>query len=151
VYGEDPWRPAYGNLNKFRALLPHSVSVSALTATANPYMEGVIKTKLTLHSNLVKILDPLNWLNITYATLDMVDSPSNFNNFNILIPADFNMQMTLKPTLVFSTSKTWLAMSQDTSIYILDLNIKAMVLLSTTTVVYQQNTFNRHMIASPQI
>ena len=115
TYGEDPWRPAYGSLDKFRALLPHSMSVSALTATANPYVEGVIKSKLALRSNVVKILGPLNRPNITYATLDIVDSPSNFNNFNFLIPVDYNVKMTLEPTLVFFDTQN---MARDISRYI---------------------------------
>src|SRR5882762_3853339 len=91
------------------------MSVSALTATANPYVEGVIKSKLALCSNVVKILGPLNRPNITYVTLDIVGSPSNFNNFNFLIPADFNMQMTLEPTLVFFDTQN---MARDVSRYI---------------------------------
>lgn len=98
---EDPFRPAYGGLDKFRPLLSHSTSVSALTATATPYVEALIKIKLALRPNLVKIIGPLNRPDLTYATLDIVDSPSNFKNVEFLVPPKYQPGDALEPTLIF--------------------------------------------------
>jgi superfamily II DNA helicase RecQ len=104
--GEAPWRPTYGNLDSFRLLLPTTASVSALTATANSYVDSVITKKLNLRPNTVNISGSLNRPNITYATLDIVDNLSNFNNLNFLVPATFHPPMLLQPTLVFFDSQS---------------------------------------------
>lgn len=83
--GEAPWRPTYGNLDSFRLLLPTTASVSALTATANSYVDSMITKKLNLRTNTVKVSSSLNRPNITYATLD-VDNFSNFNNLMTTLP-----------------------------------------------------------------
>ena len=99
--GESAARPAYNGLDSFRVLLSNSTSFSALSATVNPYVDTVISKKLALRSNTVKLCGSLNRPNMTYATIDVVDSLANFNNLNFLVPQPYHPPMLQQPTIVF--------------------------------------------------
>jgi superfamily II DNA helicase RecQ len=113
--GKSATRPAYNRLDSFRVLLSNSTSFSTLSATVSPYVDTIISKKLALHSNTVKLCDSLNRPNMTYATIDMVDSLANFNNLNFLVPQHYHPPMLQQPTIVFFDTQN---MARDGARYI---------------------------------
>ena len=115
INGEAPYRPAYGHLDSFRLLLPKSTSFSALSATITPYVERLLQKKLALRPNNITLRAGLNRPNISYASLDIVDTVSNFRNLDFLVPDLYHPPMILQKTMVFFDTQN---MSRDASRYI---------------------------------
>ena len=99
--GESSTWPAYNGLDSFQVLLSNSTSFLALSATVNPYVDTVISKKLALRLNTVKLCSSSNRPNMTYATIDVVDSLANFNNLNFLVLQSYHPPMLQQPTIVF--------------------------------------------------
>lgn len=113
--GKAPHWPCYRKLNFFHALLPKQVSVSSLSDNINPFTQWIIDTKLSMHSNTVQLVGPLNWPNITYASWGIIDSVSIVTNFKFPVPKPYPTSLVLDKTIVFVHTK---AISQNGSHYV---------------------------------
>lgn len=113
--GEPPYRPAYGRLDAIRLLLSKSTSFSALSATITPYVERLLQKKLALRPDTVTLRAGLNRPNISYASLDIVDTVSNFRNLDFLVSNSYHPPMLVQKTMVFFDTQN---MSRDASRYI---------------------------------
>jgi len=54
-----------------------------------------------MHANQVKFHGGLNHLNICYASFDIVDGLSNFQNLNFIVPNAYYPLMILQKTMIF--------------------------------------------------
>jgi len=105
-HGEDAFRPAYGRLAEFRAILPDTVAFQALSATLPPHIYSVVQRELAMRPNHVRITVSTNRPNIVYATSPIVGNLREFHNFDCLVPKDFDPELTTIPkTLVFHDNK----------------------------------------------
>jgi superfamily II DNA helicase RecQ len=87
LYGQPPFRSAWGKLGELRLVLPKGTPVQALSGTFPPHIVNCIKEQLLFQSdNDVMINLTSNRPNITYAVHPIVGSLSNFQNLQFLIP-----------------------------------------------------------------
>ena len=104
-HGEDAFRPAYGRLSEFRAVLPAGIPFQALSATFPPHIYNTVQRELAMSSNLVSIRLSTNRPNIMYATTPIFGTLHDFRNFNFLIPTNLHPLMDIPKALVFHDSK----------------------------------------------
>lgn len=104
-HGEDAFRPAYGRLDEFRAILSDSVVFQALSATFPPHIYNVVQRKLVIKPDHLAITLSTNRPNIVYATTPIIGSLRDLRNFNFLVPTNFHPPMEIPKTLVFHDSK----------------------------------------------
>ena len=88
LYGEPPFRPAWGLLGELRLILPKNTPFQALSGTLPPHITLCVTEKLLFPSDYIKIGLTSNRPNITYATRAVTGLLTNFRNLQFLIPAD---------------------------------------------------------------
>ena len=87
LYGQPPFRSAWGKLGEFRLVLPKSTPVQALSGTFPPHIINCVREQLLFQSeNDVAIHLTSNRPNITYAVHPVVGSLSDFRNLQFLVP-----------------------------------------------------------------
>ena len=145
--GESATWPAYNGFDSFQVLLSNSTSFLALSATVNPYVKTVISKKLALCSNTVKLCSSSNRPNMTYATIDVVDSLANFNNLNFLVLQSYYPPMLQQPTIVFFNTQNMVC---NISTHDIQQRFKNFASVGTITVACQQNIFNKLTMTSFQ-
>jgi superfamily II DNA helicase RecQ len=104
-YLEQAFRPAYGRLGEFRAILPEGIPFLALSATFAPHIRQVVQRELIMSPDHVTITLSINRPNITYATTPITGNLRNLSNFDRLIPINFHPPMEIPKTLIFHDCK----------------------------------------------
>lgn len=104
LYGQPPFRPAWGSLGELRLLLPKNIPFQALSGTLPPHITLCVTEKLLFPSSYVTISLTSNRPNITYATHPITGVLSNFRNLQFLVPDHGNRSFdpkTIPKTIVF--------------------------------------------------
>ena len=105
-HGEEAFRPAYGRLSEFRAILPDRVPFQALSATFPPHIHRVVRHELIIGMDHVAISLSTNRPNITYAMTPIMGGLCDFRNLDCIIPTtSFHPPMDTPKTLVFHDCK----------------------------------------------
>ena len=86
LYGQPPFRSAWGKLGELRLVLPKNTPLQALSGTFPPHIVRCIREQLLFQSDSVTIHLTSNRPNITYAVHPIVGALSNFQNLQFLIP-----------------------------------------------------------------
>jgi hypothetical protein len=74
---------------------------SALSAMIMPYVEHLLQNKLALHPATVTLQAGLNQPNISYTSLDIVATVSNFQNLDFLVPNSYHPLVLVQKTKFF--------------------------------------------------
>ncbi|KAJ7577341.1 hypothetical protein C8J56DRAFT_1060994 [Mycena floridula] len=105
-HGNPAFRPAYGNLDKFRLHLPKNVPFQALLGTLPPHIKSAIVSKLLMDGkSLVDIQLTSNRANMVYATHAIVGSLTNYQNLSFLIPKDLKNLADIPHGIIFVDDK----------------------------------------------
>lgn len=87
LYGQPPFRSAWGKLGELRLTLPKSTPVQALSGTFPPHIVKCVKDQLLFQSESDTTIHlTSNRPNITYAIHPVVGSLSDFRNLQFLVP-----------------------------------------------------------------
>jgi superfamily II DNA helicase RecQ len=86
LYGQPPFRSAWGKLGELRFVLPKNTPLQALSGTFPPHIVRCVREQLLFHSDNVTIHLTSNQPNITYAVHPIVGSLKIFQNLQFLIP-----------------------------------------------------------------
>lgn len=86
LYGQLPFRSAWGKLGELRLVLPRNTPFQALSGTFPPHIVRCVREQLLFHSDNVVIHLTSNRPNITYAVHPIIGSLNNFQNLQFLIP-----------------------------------------------------------------
>ena len=104
-YGLLAFRPAWARIGEFRIKLGSRVPLQALSGTQPPHIKSAIITNLLFDETwLCSVKLTSNRPNIVYANHPIVNSLSDFQNLDFLVPRPYPAGWILPKTIVFHDS-----------------------------------------------
>ncbi|KAF8055298.1 P-loop containing nucleoside triphosphate hydrolase protein [Lyophyllum atratum] len=103
-YGVNAFRPAWGQLDTLKTLLPHTVTWQALSATFPPHILKTVENKV-LRPNHISIRVSSNRPNTTYATHCVVSSIDAVKNYECFLLRPFIFEDQPRVLIFFDSMK----------------------------------------------